>query len=174
MKKSIIEVLFYIVIIGIFCFGGYLLTKSSHNKDIKPIPISTDNKNTNANNTNTTYFKISFGSYGDSAYIIVTDDINKAYSFIYNNSDSTIDIKDLQSSSGVTVANGYGLPTIWLRDTSLTAESIGVINHEIFHLTYYIMHRAGIPLSDDTDEAYAYELDYISSQIYKHIIYDTK
>ena len=39
------------------------------------------------------------------------------------------------------------------------------IIHECFHATTFLLGRKGLKLSDDSDEAYAYMLDYLSSTV---------
>lgn len=46
-------------------------------------------------------------------------------------------------------------------------ENPGTLNHEVIHAVWGICRTAGIPLSDDTEEVYAYLHDYITSEIYK-------
>lgn len=41
----------------------------------------------------------------------------------------------------------------------------GTIAHECFHMTRLMMNHAGVVLSDDSEEAYAYALDYMVTQV---------
>lgn len=41
----------------------------------------------------------------------------------------------------------------------------GLIAHEVFHAVSYIFNHINIPFSDDTQEAYAYLIQYITQQI---------
>jgi hypothetical protein len=54
-----------------------------------------------------------------------------------------------------------------LPTTSLTAESVGVITHECFHVLNHYMDVAGMELSDDNgcQEAWAYALSDIVTQV---------
>lgn len=44
---------------------------------------------------------------------------------------------------------------------------IGLLVHELFHVTDYILREVGIKLSDDSDESYAYLLQYLTEQVLK-------
>lgn len=45
----------------------------------------------------------------------------------------------------------------------------GTIAHEAFHSVFMILHDAGLAVSDDSQEAYAYLIDFVVSQIHKNI-----
>jgi hypothetical protein len=42
-----------------------------------------------------------------------------------------------------------------------------ILHHEVFHAVCWIMRIAGIPLSGDTEDAYAYLMDYLLRRIRK-------
>lgn len=44
------------------------------------------------------------------------------------------------------------------------------LSHEIFHAVHFLMDRLQIPLSMDNAEAYAYLIQYLTTEIYKNII----
>ena len=45
----------------------------------------------------------------------------------------------------------------------------GTIAHEIFHATCYITKHIGLPLTAESEEAYAYLLGYITVEFYKQL-----
>lgn len=45
----------------------------------------------------------------------------------------------------------------------------GLLAHELFHVVDFILRRIGIELGDDSFEAYAYLIGYLTEQIYKRI-----
>jgi hypothetical protein len=66
----------------------------------------------------------------------------------------------------VTFGPEEGKPIIiWLSD----AEDKGVVAHELFHATLYKMYWAGMELHSETEEAFAYELQYLTNQFYNQI-----
>ena len=58
------------------------------------------------------------------------------------------------------IADGQPLPIIWLRH-----KNIADLAHEVFHVVHWIMKYKGIYLSDDSEEAYAYLLEYLMEEI---------
>ena len=46
---------------------------------------------------------------------------------------------------------------------------MAVLQHEIFHIVQFVMHKVGITLSDDSDEAYAYLIQFLTLKIYNKI-----
>lgn len=48
-------------------------------------------------------------------------------------------------------------------------KTVGMVAHESFHFVDYVLKRAGIKLSEDSDEAYTYLLEDVMIQILKEI-----
>ncbi len=48
-------------------------------------------------------------------------------------------------------------------------EDYGTLQHEIFHAVYQILKSIGMSLSDDSEEAYAYLIGYLTEKIYEHL-----
>lgn len=57
-----------------------------------------------------------------------------------------------------------GIITIWFSSENPPKD---VVNHEFFHATVCIMEWVGIPLSEDTNEAYAYLFGYLTKEFYE-------
>jgi hypothetical protein len=51
-----------------------------------------------------------------------------------------------------------------------TPQEIGTLSHEIFHGVDFIFRRIGISLSDNSNEAYAYLIGYVTEQFFNKII----
>lgn len=113
-------------------------------------------------------FEIYANPYGLKLNVVITEDTIKALKFLHNNTDSGFKISDFRGSAAITFF-GKGTPTIWFPHLSRSTEDIATVGHELFHATKAIMDRVRIPLSDDSEEAFAYEFDYLLIQIYKHI-----
>jgi hypothetical protein len=45
----------------------------------------------------------------------------------------------------------------------------GIIAHEVFHVIHFLFTHIGITLSDSSDEAYTYLLQYVVDKIYQNI-----
>jgi hypothetical protein len=110
-------------------------------------------------------FEIQGTSIDLNVIILVTEDTAKAASFVRDNLDSSVIGSDFDCR-GVTFPTQDGKPIIiWLPNL----EDKGVINHELFHATLSKMQWANIPLTEDTEEAYAYELQYLTNQFNNHV-----
>ena len=97
--------------------------------------------------------------------VLITDDIDFAVKYVKENLDSTVKSEDFDARA-VTFGTIDGKsPIIWLPHET----TVDVINHELLHATVSIMNWAGVPLTDSTEEVYAYELQYLSNQFYKQI-----
>lgn len=110
-------------------------------------------------------FEIQGTSIDLNVTILVTEDTAKAAAFVRANLDSSVIGSDFDCR-GLTFPSQDGKPIIiWLPNL----KDKGVISHELFHATLSKMQWAGIPLTDDTEEAYAYELQYLTNQFNNHV-----
>lgn len=50
---------------------------------------------------------------------------------------------------------------VYLPKEPTDAKSLGVLIHELFHATYFVLQKAGIVCNDSADEAYAYLLEFL-------------
>jgi len=53
-----------------------------------------------------------------------------------------------------------------LKKLNKTAESLGYLTHEVFHAVDMLFRKINIRLSEDSDEAYAYAIQYLVKEIY--------
>ena len=58
---------------------------------------------------------------------------------------------------------------LWLKYEPREPELLGTLNHEIFHCACFILERAGIKYSEDSDEAFAYLIGYLTHAIYSRL-----
>lgn len=110
-------------------------------------------------------FTIPGGTFDMDVRVIITEDTAYAAQYIRENLDASVTGNDL-NCRGITfgVLEGRG-PIIWLP----TAEDVSINNHELFHATMNIMQWAGVEYSDETEESYAYQMQYLSNQFYNKI-----
>lgn len=73
--------------------------------------------------------------------------------------DSTMDFSTM---NGLTISEG-GEVIIWFPDHN---QPPNVIDHELFHATYAVMDWVNIPLTESSEEAYAYMIDYLTKEFY--------
>lgn len=80
---------------------------------------------------------------------------------------------ELCEISGITRARAVvfkeGPSIIRMKNIPKTAEEFGFLQHEIFHAVYFLFTRIGITLGDQSDEAFAYAIQYLTEQVYKRI-----
>ena len=97
--------------------------------------------------------------------VLVTEDTAYAAQYVRDNLDPTVTGRDFDARA-VTFGPQEGKPIIiWLSD----AEDKGVVAHEFFHATLYKMYWAGMELHSETEEAFAYELQYLTNQFYNQV-----
>ena len=68
-----------------------------------------------------------------------------------------------------TVMFSGGMTAVWFRECPIKASQYALIAHEVFHAVDFLFQRINIKLSNDSNEAYAYLLQYITEQIYKKL-----
>lgn len=116
-----------------------------------------------------TVFHMDGGIYPASIDVIITVDKRDVYNyFALNGIDSTLTEDYVNSCDGITSSDGLNF-TVWLESAKLNPENISTVQHELFHVLRVIMDEAGIPLNEYTNEAYAYELGYLTKEFYKKL-----
>ena len=57
---------------------------------------------------------------------------------------------------------------LWTKYFPVNVEHFETLNHEIFHTSDMMLRKAGLSLSDDSDEAWAYMIGWMTREIYKN------
>lgn len=110
--------------------------------------------------------------YNAGIRVVITDDTLRAANFVRAHfNDSTISSTWFIKARGVTLFDRKGTqpPIMWMPSVPDTPSKKGTAAHEIFHLVYILMDYRGIPLSDISNEAYAYLIGYLTKQFYENI-----
>jgi hypothetical protein len=68
---------------------------------------------------------------------------------------------------GRTVILEGGHSILWTRD--VPRRGSGILAHEIFHAVSFLFSRIGMPLTEGSDEAYAYAIQFLTNEINKRI-----
>lgn len=110
-------------------------------------------------------FVIKGGEFDLDVKVIITKDTSYALKYVREHLDSSAKSEDFDSRATTFTSIDGKSPIIWMPNTN----DVSVVNHELLHATISIMNWAGVPLSDDTEEVYAYELQYLSKHFYDHI-----
>lgn len=97
--------------------------------------------------------------------VLVTEDIDYAVKYVRENLDSTVTAKDFDARAvSFPIVDGKS-PIIWMANT----EDQGVIAHEIFHTALNIMYWTGMELNSETEEAFAYEVQFLTNSFYNQV-----
>lgn len=85
--------------------------------------------------------------------------------YLWNGKISSADL----NARGVTFwpDTSLGIPVIWIPAVPTNPEEHGILAHELTHMSHLIMMYCGIPLTEETMEAYAYEHGYLTTQFYE-------
>lgn len=101
------------------------------------------------------------GTFDLDVQVLITDDTAFAADYVRKNMDVVV-TADMFDTRGTTFGSVDGKPPIiWLPQHP----HVSIINHELLHATISVMNWAGVPLTDSTEEVYAYELQYLSQQL---------
>lgn len=71
--------------------------------------------------------------------------------------------------SGRTIMFSSGQTLLWLKQKPTSINGLAILNHEIFHCVCFILRRIGITYSSDSDEAFAYFIQYLTNKIYSEL-----
>jgi len=122
----------------------------------------------------TDFFSLDGGSFPVTIDVIITPDTEAAAQYVRDNLDSSIQACEFDGAAGLTFDFQDGKPgIIWLQSATFDPESMSIINHELLHATLNIMRYSGVSLSDSSEEAYAYQLQYLSNQFYNKLKWKT-
>ena len=106
--------------------------------------------------------------YDQSFHWVITSDLNKLEKFLRKNFDDVtlkIDTYNIPEHKGGLFRREGRSPILWIPKTPSTTKEYATLIHEIFHLAYDILDYAGVPLSKDSEEAYAYLLSSLTNWI---------
>ena len=103
------------------------------------------------------------GTFDLDVIVLVTEDTAFALRYVKKHLDSTASSDNFDSRGTTFTSINGGSTIVWLPNT----EDKSIVMHELLHATIDIMRRTGVPLTEETEEAYAYELQYLTNQFYK-------
>lgn len=109
-------------------------------------------------------YQLDGGTFDVDIYVVVCESETKAYNYIRINLDSSVKQEDF-NADGITFDQQNGNIVIWLRN----ANDKSINAHELLHTNIAIMNLVNIPLKEDTEEVYAYELGYLTKQFYQYV-----
>ena len=97
--------------------------------------------------------------------VLITEDVPFATKYVKENLDSTVTAADFNARAvSFPIVDGKS-PIVWMS----SIEDQGVIAHELFHTTLNIMYWTGMELNSETEEAFAYQVQYLTNSFYNQI-----
>lgn len=119
--------------------------------------------------TNT--FIVNCGCYPFDIMVHFGEDRTNLYKKLKNKipQESIDSMKELKYSNGKSLMHDTGQMVLWLKEKPNTIKGLATLNHEIFHCVCFLMERIGVVYSNDSDEAFAYLIEYVSVQIYSKL-----
>jgi len=97
--------------------------------------------------------------------VLITDDVSFATKYVKENLDSTVTAADFNARAVTFPIVDGKSPIIWMS----SIEDQGVVAHELFHTTLNIMYWTGMELNSETEEAFAYEIQFLTNSFYNQI-----
>lgn len=117
-------------------------------------------------------FEVDGGTFNANIDVISGSDKAKAIRYVNSQLKGKYTVGDLDGVGGMTFYNeGGGQLIIWVEKLDTSPNNIAYTEHEVLHAVIYIMKFSGITLADQSEEAFTYEMGYITKQIYKHVKY---
>lgn len=106
-------------------------------------------------------FTIPGNTFDIDVVVVIEKDADKAYQVV-KKIDTTASKQDFEAR-GVTFVNGSSI-VVWMPEVQKE-----IVAHELLHATVAIMNWASVPLTDQTEEVYAYQLQYLTNEFYKNL-----
>lgn len=121
-----------------------------------------------------TFFLIPIEIYGFDIMVSIDEPDDKLRNRLIKYGSTYEDCEELMNLSETVRGRCVMLPSnqtvIRLKVLLSKYEMMGVIAHEVFHATTFLLHKIGIKFDlNVSDEVYAYLLGYITTEIYKKI-----
>lgn len=75
----------------------------------------------------------------------------------------------LGKAQGRTIQFSSGQVLIIIKEYPCNSNGLSILQHEIFHAIQFVFDKIGIKHSDESTEAYAYAIQYVTNQAYQKI-----
>lgn len=98
------------------------------------------------------YFVIEGGTFGQNVFVFITEDTSMVREYSVG----------MNFDSAACTVEEDGVVIMWFPKNPTK----GLLAHEMEHATYMILNRCGVPHTDDTDEVYAYQINYLIDEFY--------
>jgi hypothetical protein len=113
-------------------------------------------------------FELKINIYHTDLVVALGSELNDVYK-VLKGKISKADFKELKTyefHEGKSIMFGSGACLLYTKEEPTNKNYKGILAHEIFHITEFIMSRIGIILTNETSEAYAYLIGHLTTEIY--------
>lgn len=97
--------------------------------------------------------------------VILSSDMTRCAKRIRKRFQEDFEEWDVGDYEGRTLSKKGFAPIIWMKQFPETVDGIACLSHEAFHATCRLLEEFNMPLGKDTEEMYAYIVDYIVSEV---------
>lgn len=111
-------------------------------------------------------FIIPGGTFGVDVNVVITKDTAVIRKCIKDVQEDSLKSQDINSSATTFYKYGYPI-VIWFPEICDSPDSYGIIAHELMHTSAYILQSAPVPLNENTQEVYSYQIGYLTQQFFK-------
>lgn len=167
-KKDVKNVLGVVILCVVMFFASLFVS----NLIERSMSSKVENNAGNVYKLSDSYFKVfhlNMEIYDVDVVVLIASDRYEALKYARKYfEDTTLRISDFDAKA-VTFFNGQDAPLMWLPKVPENPEEVGTLNHELFHATSMIMQHVGIPLTNSSNEAYAYVMGSLSKQFHMRV-----
>lgn len=101
--------------------------------------------------------------YKNGVRFVITKNVTRAKKYIRNHiKEPNWEPEFLESPGAFTVVKPDYVCLVWLPSLPKTVQNFASLVHELQHVTFWILSRAGIPLNTSTQEAYSYLIGFLT------------
>jgi hypothetical protein len=97
--------------------------------------------------------------------IFITTDHEKAYKAVSRNLKGHFEGEETKARALTFYIEEYSQACIWFNAKPSSKICVGIISHEAFHVICHMFRLKGIPISRETEEVFAYNLESLVSEI---------
>lgn len=114
-------------------------------------------------------FQVHAGTYDFGINFCITKEIDALVKFVnFKLETNYVTNADFDCQGKRVYRYGY-CPIVWIPQIPKTPTEIGTLCHEIFHVVCDVMRWAGIPLTNDTEEAYCHLIKHITKKVFEQL-----
>ena len=111
-------------------------------------------------------FKLHAGTFDVNYWVVIGTDYEEIIKFIRLKMQDSACTYDFSESRGACFTKFNYTPVLWLPKKPRTPRDYATLNHEIFHMVFYILISwAGLKLNEASEEAFAHQIGKCTADI---------